>query len=245
MKKLTLILVMAGMLMACTLDENQGGDESETIGQLNKIYYTTVDNKKLFPTEYDGDTFGAILVSNTYTDGKGVLVFDDSVTSIGDYAFENCNRLTSVTIPDSVTSIEQHAFYGCNNLTSVIIPDSVTSIGIESFFDCTSLTSVTIGNSVTSIEHSSFENCSSLTNIIIPDSINSIGSYAFRGCHRLTSVYCKRRTPPTAVAIFNYWSAFSNNISGRKIYVPTSSVDAYRWALYWGEYASDIVGYDF
>ena len=55
----------------------------------------------------------------------------DSVTSIGDSAFEYCTSLTSVTIPDSVTSIGERAFACCTSLTSVTIPDSVTSIGEE------------------------------------------------------------------------------------------------------------------
>ena len=51
------------------------------------------------------------------------------MTSIGDYAFFDCSRLTSVTIGNSVTSIGDGAFYGCSGLTSVTIPNSVTSIG--------------------------------------------------------------------------------------------------------------------
>ncbi len=74
-----------------------------------------------------------------------------SVTSIGERAFYDCSRLTSVTIPNSVTSIGENAFSGCYGLTSVSIPTSVTSIGKWAFFGCSGLTSVTIPNSVTSI----------------------------------------------------------------------------------------------
>ena len=91
-----------------------------------------------------------------------------NVTSIGDYAFEWCKNLTSVTIPNSVTTIGRQAFYGCRGLTSVAIPNSVTSIGYEAF-ERSGLTSVTIGNSVTSIESNAFEVCSSLTGVYIND----------------------------------------------------------------------------
>ena len=65
------------------------------------------------------------------------------MTSIGNCAFYNCGRLTSVTIPDSVTSIGNSAFQGCSGLTSVTIPTRVTSIGNWAFGDCSGLTSVT------------------------------------------------------------------------------------------------------
>ena len=110
------------------------------------------------------------------------------VTSIGNYAFENCTRLTSVVIPDSVTSIGSNAFFSCDSLTSVVIGDSVTSIGDSAFRTCDSLTSVVIPDSVTSIGRYAFENCTSLTSVVIPDSVTSIGSSAFEDCTSLTSV---------------------------------------------------------
>ena len=91
------------------------------------------------------------------------------VTSIGDYAFEECTSLTSVTIGDSVTSIGYSAFRSCYSLTSVTIGDSVTSIGSSAFRGCTSLTSVTIPDSVTDIKSYAFYGCTSLTSITIPE----------------------------------------------------------------------------
>ena len=70
----------------------------------------------------------------------------DSVTSIGDYAFEDCDGLTSVTILNSVTSIGDYAFGGCNNLTSITIPNSVTSIEYGAFYACEKLTDIYILN---------------------------------------------------------------------------------------------------
>ena len=252
----------------------------------NKIYYTTTDGKKMFPYESDGARFGAILISNIYKDGVGVMTFDDDVTMIGEEAFDSCTSLTSITIPDSVTTIGEAAFRDCTSLTSVNIPDSVTTIGIYAFADCGSLTSVNIGDSVTTIGEAAFCDCTSLASVNIGDSVTSIGGEAFRGCtsltsvnipdsvttiewgafrgctslasvnigesvttignsafnycDNLTSVYCKATTPPALKSkVFDY------NGSGRKIYVPTESVDAYKSAEYWSEYADAIVGYDF
>ncbi|MBQ6864913.1 MAG: leucine-rich repeat domain-containing protein, partial [Clostridia bacterium] len=74
------------------------------------------------------------------------VIIENSVTSIGDWAFCGCDSLTSVTIPDSVTSIGEYAFENCDSLTSVTIGNSVTSIGDWAFCDCTSLTSVHISD---------------------------------------------------------------------------------------------------
>ena len=119
------------------------------------------------------------------------LVIPNSVTSIGDYEFENCSGLTSVTIPNSVTSIGGSAFYYCSGLTSVTIPNSVTSIGNNAFNGCRGLTSVTIPNSVTSIGNYAFRDCSGLTSVTIGNSVTSIGSpeySAFEGCNNMKTV---------------------------------------------------------
>jgi hypothetical protein len=89
-------------------------------------------------------------------------VIPDSVTTIGDSAFDCCVNLVSVTIPNSVTKIEPAAFYICSNLTSVIIPEGVTEIGYCTFFDCISLKSVSIPSSVTKICEKSFGLCDGL-----------------------------------------------------------------------------------
>ena len=173
------------------------------------------------------------------------LTIGNGVTKIGNYAFKSCSSLTSVTIPDSVTEIGDNAFYRCSSLTSITIPDSVTSIGEDAFYYCSSLTSVTIPEGVTSIGEKAFYRCSSLTSITIPDSVTEIGRDAFFGCTSLTSVYCKPTTPPRGESyIFSYNNNYYQPI-GCKIYVPTESVDAYKAAEYWSEYATDIVGYNF
>ena len=74
----------------------------------------------------------------------------------------------STEIPNSVTSIGEWAFYGCDKLTSITIPNSVTSIGDGVFFCCWHLTSITIPNSVTSIGKWAFSGCDKLKKIYIP-----------------------------------------------------------------------------
>ena len=71
------------------------------------------------------------------------VTIGNSVTSVGDEAFNGCYNMTSVTIGNSVTSIGYRAFNYCTGLTSITIPNSVTSIGDQAFTGCTGLTSIT------------------------------------------------------------------------------------------------------
>ena len=201
--------------------------------ETTTIVYTTNDGNIV-------TTKNMPIVSNIYDNGVGTLVVVGKIALLPNYAFKDCYSLTSVNIPDSVTTIGESAFGWCYSLTSVNIPDSVTEIGYQAFRECDSLTSVNIPDSVTTIVEYAFGECDSLTSVNIGDSVTEIGWGAFRYCTSLTSVYCKAATPPSlSTDVFVY------NSSGRKIYVPAGSVNAYKSATYWSGYASAIVGYDF
>ena len=190
---------------------------------------------------------GASYLSGAFYGSKFTSVtIGSGVTTIGDYAFYNCDSLTSVTIPNSVTTIGRDAFYGCTGelIVNCNIPSASNSY--DGAFYSSKFTSVTIGSGVTTIGDYAFYYCSSLTSVTIPDSVTTIGDYAFYICDSLTSVYCKATTPPVAIlSEFGWWSAFSNNVSDLKIYVPMDSVEAYKSAEGWSIYADAIVGYDF
>ena len=151
--------------------------------------YVAVDNKNY--TSVNGVLFNKDKTALIcYPAGKTDKSYNitNSVTSIGDYAFNGCTSLTSVTIPNSVTEIGGSAFVGCASLKSITMPNSVTSIGDMAFYKCSSLTSITIPDSVTSIGSSAFSDCSKLRSITIPNSVTSIGAWAFNGCTGLTAI---------------------------------------------------------
>lgn len=110
------------------------------------------------------------------------------VTSLGDSAFERCNKLKSVTIPEGVTTIGDRAFYSCEGFTSITIPESVKTIGNYAFYYCTSLTNITIQKGVRTIGEFAFYWCENLTSLTIPEGVKIIGDYAFSCCFGLVSI---------------------------------------------------------
>lgn len=106
----------------------------------DEIWYTSSDGNIVTP--YDTNVLPTI-VSNTYSDGKGVIKFQTDVTSIGAYAFIQCHGFTSIVIPNSVTIIGGSAFRFCISLNSVTIPNNVISIENEAFAHCQSLWYIT------------------------------------------------------------------------------------------------------
>ena len=161
--------------------------------------------------------------------GLTSVTIGNNVTSIGDYAFYGCSSLTSVTIPNSVTSIGTRAFYGCSGLTSVTIPSSVTSIGGYAFGECTGLTSVTIPNSVTSIGEKAFYYCTGLTSVTIGNNVTSIGEWAFGGCSGLTKVNIMDIAAWCNIAFSNYGNPLSyaqhlyvNDVEVTDLVIPNS-----------------------
>ena len=140
--------------------------------------------------------------SNTLIVGCENTIIPNTVTAIGNSAFDNFSGLTSIDIPNSVTSIGEGAFWGCSGLTSITIPNSVTFIGDGAFHDCTGLTSVNIhdldawckidfnnfySNPLYYAQHL-FIDGEETTDLVIPESVTSIGGYAFYGCTGLTNV---------------------------------------------------------
>lgn len=206
-----------------------------------KIYYTTVDGKKLFPSNNHPNNFGAILVSSSYSNGQGVMIFDDAVTAVGDSAFYDCTKLTSITLPNSVTEIGTKAFYGCSSLASfngkfasadnrcLVVEGELTA------FAPAGVAEYAIPSGVTAIGERAMANIPALTKVTIPSGVTSIGYGAFSGCEELAEIYCKATTLPAGAM-----HMFEGNASGRVIYVPSAAFWSYRAAEFWSDYKASI-----
>jgi len=117
------------------------------------------------------------------------VVIGHGVTSVGSYAFYNCDAISSVELPESITTLDSHAFDDCDGLTSVRLPDQLTTIGSYAFRYCRKLKSIVIPNSVTTINYDAFYYCYALTTVTVGSSVESIGSDAFYECNNISKVY--------------------------------------------------------
>ena len=173
------------------------------------------------PTYDSRNNCNAIIetADNTLIYGCKNTTIPNSVTTIDDYAFYNCDGLTSIDIPDSVTEIGSSAFSGCTGLTGINIPNSVTAIGGNAFNNTAwyknqpfgmvyagkvaykykgsmpSGTNMTFREGTLGIAGSAFEDCDGLTSIVIPNSVTSIGDGVFESCSGLTSIVVESGNP--------------------------------------------------
>ena len=198
--------------------------------EIDGIYYNLIKGKFAKVTSGDNRYSGDVAIPEKVT-YEGV---EYPVESIGNYAFESCSGLTSVTIPNSVTNIGYSAFRGCTGLTSITIGNSVTTIGNYAFRECSGLTSITIPNSVTTIGGYAFYGCSNLTSITIGNSVTTIGNSVFSNCGKLEEVYCYAgKVPSTSSSAFQ--DSYPNYAT---LYVPASAINNYKTTEPWSQFGT-------
>ena len=108
------------------------------------------------------------------------VVIENGVTTIGEYAFENCTLLESVVISDSVEKIGKYAFSGCSALKRISLPDSIAQIG-DYAFRASGLEAVKIPEGVTLLGEGMFARCPNLQTVELPSTLQTIREIAFIG----------------------------------------------------------------
>ena len=86
------ILLSLCFIFGCSTNSKSTSNDDKT---SQVIYYTTYDESIMYPSKCD---FNADIISNTYTNGIGIIRFNGSINYVGANAFEGCTRLTSITI---------------------------------------------------------------------------------------------------------------------------------------------------
>lgn len=146
-----------------------------------EYYLRTSSGKEYLPTE---NTIGEHMFSSR---GLQTILLPKSVISIDDQAFSSCRSLNKVVIyENSVKTIGMVAFEYCSSLADIVLPEGVTTIGREAFRSCSSLSHIDLPEGVTTIGHGTFSGCEKLSNVTLPNSLTTIEDFAFSGCNGLT-----------------------------------------------------------
>ncbi len=210
MKKLSLIIALVILLSAVfSAPAYAWPNAKEIIIDDAQFYYRIIDNKyaeivrgsHFVPEKIDG--YPVMIIDEGAFRGYYNLdgdyepeedeeirdwVIPDTVTYIGDRAFERNPEIGTVKIPSSVTYIGKDAFNFCVNLKEINIPESIRHIRARTFYMCLDLKKITLHNNIEEIGDSAFDSCISLTEFQIPSELWELGDKAFLSCSRLKSL---------------------------------------------------------
>ena len=247
MLKKLLVSLLSTLLCISVVAET----ESQLNGNQNETDVKIDEKGDVFvaPLKYHitSDSTAEVIKDGSYKKLESVVIPSEirigghvySVTSIGDYAFGWCDRLTHIEIPSSVTSIGKESFSFCSGLTSIEIPSSVTSIGNKAFSFCSGLTSINVSNDnpyYSSDEGILYDKNKTVLicapkgkkgEIKIPSGVTRIEGSAFRYCR-----YVKNIMISSNVTSIGEW-AFSGCFSLTSVNIPSSLTSIGKCAFMW------------
>lgn len=129
------------------------------------LYFQSANDKNTVEVTKGDYSFSTIEIPDVvYYSG-----YQYHVKGIGEYAFQNCLTLISVTLHNHVLYVGRGAFANCENLSSVTIHEGLSTIGVNAFLKCSSLKMIIIPNSVSSIGQAAFLGCISLKSMMVKD----------------------------------------------------------------------------
>lgn len=199
--------------------------DNTTLSVSEEVYY---DGKPYTVTAVGDSAFLNVKMFACY--------LPSSVTSIGRFAFYGSSVAFVDPYGDEgisgLTSIGEKAFQGCERLNMFFLPSSLKTIGDLAFNACRALIDVEIPDNVSSIGWGAYGYCSAIKNLTLGKSVNSIGKEAFKGLTALENIYCRNTVPATLGA-----DCFLNvNKSNVVVYVPAGTVAAYKAAAGWSDF---------
>ncbi len=116
------------------------------------------------------------------------VVLPSTITSIGDYCFLSCSKLSTINIPEGVTSLGRMSFSYCGSLASLQLPSTLTEIGGACFSYCSSLSELALPDNISQLGTFTFQACSALETMRVPRNVSVIPSACFTGCSHLTTL---------------------------------------------------------
>ena len=223
---------------------NTPGLEYEVNGSsATVIKYTGTDTEIVIPStiSIDGVNYTVTTIGDRVFYGKNIVSVElpETITTIEEYAFTDCELLENINLPDSLTTIGAYAFHMCYSLTSVVIPEGITLLDYNVFHLCSGLKSVTLPSTLKTIRNDVFRGCTSLTKLVIPEGVEVLGPCSISNCTSLKEITLPStlitidrevfygctslRTvtiPNNATSLGNYAFEYCNNLLG--VYVPSS-----------------------
>lgn len=247
------------------IDLNPPDNEIWYISKKNKVEepYSVTDG--FVDTNIDASATCNML-SNTYSNGLGKMVFDAPITQIPSLflsgstieqiglpnqitrilngAFVFSTSLWMINMPPELVYLDHSVFAYCYQLQNIKFPYNLTKINRTTFSNCSSLTSVEISPNINIVDHNAFSYCKNLQMIKIGKNVSSISYEAFYRCSLLSTIIIQANEPPTLGhknELMNLYPTFYGCATPLNVYVPDGFESVYAQNQDWGAYYSNMV----
>lgn len=185
--------------------------------------------------------YGVTTIYSTFCEYTALesITLPKTLTALQTNAFRECQRIENIVVPGSISmSSSANVFMSEFGLKTAVISEGITSIPNSCFQNCFDLVRVSLPNGLKSLGTNSFGYCGGLASLSFPSTLETINNTCFQYCYGIKEYHFKSTTPPSLANA----NAFTSIPSDCIIYVPSESVDDYKAATNWSNYASQIQG---